>query len=81
MMRLLLTFPTLHQVLAAEKALRLSGDELLRCRPTPTPPGLGELGSICGMSVELLNPQGKENAMALLTSRQIKPSGAFELPN
>jgi hypothetical protein len=72
-MRLIFTFPTLHKVLAAEKALRTSNDERLRCRPTPTPPGLSH--DICGMSLELLNPENSPLAEQVLTEANLEPRG------
>jgi hypothetical protein len=76
-MRLILTFPTLHQVLAAEKALRISKDERLRCRPTPTPPGLSH--DICGMSLELISPENQDLAEAALKQANINPHGIHQL--
>ncbi|MFA7340946.1 MAG: DUF3343 domain-containing protein [Candidatus Obscuribacterales bacterium] len=71
--RLILTFPTLHQVLAAERALRESGDKNLRCRPTPTPPGLSE--SICGMAIEIFSGEQKDSAIKFLIDHKLEPSG------
>jgi hypothetical protein len=71
--RLILTFPTLHQVLAAERALRERGDSSLRCRPTPTPPGLSE--SICGMAIEIFAKEEQEKAIEFLRSQKLEPSG------
>lgn len=71
--RLILTFPTLHQVLAAERALRESGDSSLRCRPTPTPPGLSE--SICGMAIEIFAKEEQAKAIEFLRSQKLEPSG------
>ncbi len=71
--RLILTFPTLHQVLAAERALRESGDSSLRCRPTPTPPGLSE--SICGMAIEIFAKDEQDKAIEFLRSQKLEPSG------
>ncbi len=70
--RLILTFPTLHQVLAAERALRESGDSSLRCRPTPTPPGLSE--SICGMAIEIFAKEEQEKAIEFLRSQNLSPA-------
>jgi hypothetical protein len=71
--RLILTFNTLFQVLAADKLLRGS----FACRPTPTPPGITD--SICGMSVELLDPSQKHAALACLEQASLAPSGVYEL--
>lgn len=71
--RLILTFTTLHRVLAAELALRESGDKDLRCRPTPTPPGLSE--SICGMAIEIFDLEQQDKAVQFLSGRKLEPSG------
>jgi hypothetical protein len=75
--RLILTFPTLHQVLAAERVLRESGDKNLRCRATPTPPGLSE--SICGMAIEIFSIEQKDTAIKFLLNHRIEPSGCHLL--
>ena len=76
-MQIILTFPTIHQVLSAEKALRLNNDVILRCRTTPTPPGLSS--SICSMSLEILDPEDKEAVLSFLQERSLGPSGVYEL--
>ncbi len=76
--RLILTFATLHQVLAAERALRDSNNDRLRCRPTPTPPGLSQ--SICGMAIELLLVEEADTAVQFLKEQQLIPSGTHFLP-
>ena len=76
MQRILLTFPTLHAVLAAEKALR-TASEGFQCRVTPTPAGLGY--SICGMSLEILRPEDEGKITDFLTQKQILPSGVHRL--
>ena len=73
MSRLILTFETLFQVLAADRALR----DKIRSRPTPTPPGLS--ASICGMSIELLDPDQKELALRSLSEASLKPSGVHQV--
>jgi hypothetical protein len=73
MSRLILTFPTLTQVLAADKMLR----DHVQCRPTPTPAGLS--ADICGVSIELLEQQQKQQALSILEEAQLKPSGIHEL--
>jgi len=73
MTRTILTFATLHRVLQAEKALRADGERVFKCRPTPTPPGLSE--SICGMSIELLEPAQTEQVVAFLQDQELAPSG------
>jgi len=75
--RLIVTFKTLHQVLAAEKALRGANPIVFKIRPTPTPPGLST--SICGMSIEILEVSQKEAILEFLTARAMTPSGVFEI--
>jgi hypothetical protein len=74
MSRLILTFPTLFQVLAADKALQ----GRVNFRPTPTPPGLS--ADICGMSIELLHFDDKHNALTALSECNLEPSGVHEIP-
>lgn len=74
MSRVILTFETLFQVLAADKFLRGQID----CRPTPTPPGLST--AVCGVSLEILNLQQRENAIKLLQEKSLSPNGIHELP-
>jgi hypothetical protein len=71
--RLILTFETLFQVLAAEKALHPN----VKCRPTPTPPGLTT--SICGVALELLDPASKVIALSYLGLLSLEPSGVHEV--
>ncbi|HEY9870442.1 MAG TPA: DUF3343 domain-containing protein [Candidatus Obscuribacterales bacterium] len=73
MARLILTFNTLFQVLAADKLLRRS----FACRPTPTPPGITD--SICGMSLELLDLSQQDAALACLEQASLPPNGVHEL--
>lgn len=73
MARIILTFETLFQVLAAEKVLRTS----VVCRPTPVPPGLST--SICGMAVEILELGQIELAKKILEQSELKPTGIHEL--
>ena len=72
-LRLIFTFPTLHKVLSAEKTLRTSGDERLRCRPTPTPAALSQ--DICGMSLELMSLDSRELALSFLEKANLAPRG------
>lgn len=72
MPRLILTFPTLHAVLAAEKALR-TASQGFQCRVTPTPTGLGH--SICGMSLEILRLEEKSAVIDFLKENFICPEG------
>ncbi len=76
-MRTILTFSTLHQVLAAEKTLRNSEPTKNSVRPTPTPPGLSS--AICGMSLEILVKENQEAVISLLTKAGIKPAGVYEV--
>ena len=69
MSRLILTFPTLFQVLAADKVLQ----GRFEFRPTPTPPGLS--ADICGMSIELLKFNQKDDAISYLAEANLEPMG------
>jgi hypothetical protein len=73
--RLIITFSTLHQVLTAEKALRAANPAVFKIRPTPTPPGLST--SICGMSIEILEQDQKQEIMDFLQSNSLQPSGLY----
>lgn len=75
--RLIVTFTTLHQVLAAEKALRQAKPIVFKVRPTPTPPGLST--SICGMSIEILEEDQKQLIMDFLSANSLQPSGLFKV--
>lgn len=77
MARVILTFATLHKVLSAERALRAAEARMIKCRPTPTPPGLSE--SICGMSIELLEPSRADEVVDFLTENGMKPSGVHSV--
>lgn len=74
--RIILTFETTHQVLAAEKAIK-AGDESWRIRPTPTPPHLST--SVCGMSLELLDHAVRNAVIDHLAASCLEPAGVFEL--
>lgn len=76
-MRIIITFETTHNVLAAEKALKSAREKNFRFRPTPTPPGLSE--SVCGMSLEILAHDQKQDIVDFLSHRQITPQGVFEI--
>jgi len=76
MQRLILTFPTLHAALAAEKVLR-SAPESFQHRVTPTPSGLGY--SVCGISIEILKIEDEAKVVAFLTLNQVVPSGIHHL--
>jgi hypothetical protein len=73
MSRLILTFPTLFQVLAADKALRGQVD----CRPTPTPQGLST--DICSVSLELLAPDQLDQALKILAQHSLQPKGTHKV--
>jgi hypothetical protein len=72
MQRLILTFPTLHAVLAAEKAVR-TAPQGFQCRVTPTPAGLGY--SICGMSLEILSLEEESAVVDFLRLNRVPPEG------
>ncbi|MBA3995159.1 MAG: hypothetical protein C0469_16695 [Cyanobacteria bacterium DS2.3.42] len=76
-MRTILTFSTLHQVLAAEKTLRNTEDIKNSVRATPTPPGLGS--AICGMSLELLENEKRQPVLDSLASAGLNPAGVHEV--
>ena len=76
-MRTILTFPTLHQVLAAEKALRNTEATKTSVRPTPTPPGLSS--AICGMSLEILVKENQQAVLDCLAKAGLKPAGVYEV--
>ncbi len=76
-MRTILTFSTLHQVLAAEKTLRNTDGIKNSVRATPTPPGLGS--AICGMSLELLEVEKRQPVMDSLTRAGLNPAGVHEV--
>jgi len=65
MSRIILTLDTMFQVLRADKLLR---ERQFSCRVTPTPPGLSL--SVCGMSIELLDPCQMQEALEELTNAQ-----------
>lgn len=73
MTRSILTFETVFQVLAAEKLLK----EKVGCRTVPTPSGFSS--SICGISVEILNPDEADIALGLLDNAGLKPDGVHSL--
>lgn len=75
MKRLIFTFESPIKVLAADKALR---DVLsTRCRPVPTPPQLSQ--SLCGMSIELLEPKDRELALSILKAASLEPTGVHTM--
>lgn len=76
-MRIILTFETTHAVLAAEKALKAAKEKSFRFRPTPTPSGLTD--SVCGMSIEVLAADQKNDVVEYLINCQLPPKGVFEI--
>lgn len=76
-MRIIVTFETTHAVLAAEKALKAASEKSFRFRPTPTPPDLTD--SVCGMSLEVLAHEQKQEILDYLTKNQLPPHGVFEI--
>ena len=76
-MRTILTFSTLHQVLAAEKTLRNSVSIKNSVRATPTPPGLGS--AICGMSLELLEDEKRQTVLDALEKAGLNPAGVHDV--
>lgn len=77
MPRTILTFINLHQLLSAEKRLRERRDAHLKLRTTPTPPGLS--ASICGMSLELLQPDQLPEILQYLKADKLEPEAVHEL--
>ena len=77
MPRIILTFETLHKVLAADKALRADRHNSFKCRTTPTPPALSE--SICGIAIELLEPARKEEIQEFLAKLGLSAKGIHEV--
>lgn len=81
MTRVLLTFESLHKLLAAEKSLKQSDKntraETPAVRPTPTPANLSE--SVCGMSLEILKPEEIETVLARLEKADLSPAHVHEL--
>jgi hypothetical protein len=73
MSRVILTFPNLFQVLAADNVL----NGRVQFRPTPTPPGLS--ADLCGMSIELLDLEEQEDALRFLSEAKIEPLGVHVL--
>jgi len=76
-MRTILTFSTLHQVLAAEKRLRNSESTKSAVRTTPTPPGLSS--AMCGMSLEILEKEKQQQVLDCLKKGNLNPAGVYDL--
>jgi hypothetical protein len=76
-MRIIITFETTHALLAAEKAMKSAKERNFRFRPTPTPPGLTE--SVCGMALEVLASEQKQDIIDFLSSQHILPKGVHEI--
>lgn len=77
MTRIILTFETTHAVLAAERALKNADGRHFEIRPTPTPNGLSD--SVCGMSLEVLAHEQKDDIVEHLQSCGKSPAGIFEI--
>jgi hypothetical protein len=77
MIRHIITFANLHQVLSAEKALRLAPDKDFPVRPTSTPPGLDE--AVCGMSIEVLDGLRLEEVLEYLNKQALPPRGVHQV--
>lgn len=73
MTRLILTYETVYQVLAADKCLKT----IANCRTIPTPSGLSS--SICGIAIEILEREKKDLALSALESAQLFPDGVHLL--
>ncbi|MBC8000384.1 MAG: DUF3343 domain-containing protein [Leptolyngbya sp.] len=76
-MRIILTFPTLHHVLAAEKVLRENSETASSIRPTPTPPGL--TSAVCGMSLEITRAENENLVLACLEKNGKNPVAVHQL--
>lgn len=76
MSRIILTFQSLHQVLAAEELLKVAPQAFFY-RPTPTPPGLTT--SICGMAIEILEHKQKSAILQYLEDQSATPEGVHEV--
>ncbi|MBX9694234.1 MAG: DUF3343 domain-containing protein [Cyanobacteria bacterium] len=77
MPRIILTFKTTHHLLAAEKQLKQLDSQKALVRPTPVPPGLSD--SICGMALELLDRNRRQEIISLLEISDLSPEGVHEL--
>ena len=77
MTRVLLTFESLHKLLAAEKSIIEVGNRAYLVRPTPTPPEIAD--TVCGMSLEILSLELKESIVKHLNDSQLKPKDIHEI--
>lgn len=75
--KVILTFESVHQVMAAEKILRSSQEPKIACRPVPTPSSIST--SICGMAIEILDCEKKQVAIDILMASSQPPAGVFEI--
>ena len=73
MTRLILTFETVFQVLSAEKLLK----DRIKCRTVPTPSRLSS--SVCGISIEILEPESRHPALDCLESHSLTPTGVHQI--
>lgn len=77
MTRVLLTFESLHKLLAAEKSISEAGNRAFLVRPTPTPPEIAD--TVCGMSLEILSRDLKEPIVEHLNNSNLKPKDIHEI--
>lgn len=77
MTRVLLTFESLHKLLAAEKIICELGQESLFVRPTPTPPQFAD--TVCGMSLEILSMETKDEILNHLKVSNLEPENIHEV--
>jgi hypothetical protein len=71
--RLILTFESVHSLLAAEKCLRQNLNEHISIRATATPQHLTD--SVCSMSLELFCIEEKDAILQVLKTENKYPSG------
>ena len=78
MKRVLLTFESLHKLLAAEKSISTFDNQKknYRVRPTPTPPQYSN--KVCGMSLEILSPDFLDQILEHLRVAELEPENVHE---
>lgn len=77
MTRVLLTFETLHKLLAAEKSVKELDRNSILVRPTPTPPSISE--AVCSMSLEILDPELSERILLHLEQVGLVPRAVHKI--
>ena len=77
MTRVLLTFESLHKLLAAEKSISELNRKTLFVRPTPTPPQFAD--TVCGMSLEILSLDSKDEILKHLKFSNLEPENIHEV--